>query len=168
MSAATGLEGPVHTHEQFEFIANAPLDVVWPLFGADGERAWAPGWNPMFIWPATATDKEGMVFRVAREDRDAVWVNTAFDRAANRIQYVYVISDIVVTVITLKLRQTGQATHVAVIYERTALAEAAGEVVSQMAAGDRAAGPQWGAQINAFLHRAAGNTAAGRGTTRRR
>jgi hypothetical protein len=151
MSAASGLEGPVHTREQFEFIANAPVDVVWPLFGAEGERAWAPGWNPRFIWPAPATDKEGMVFRVAQGERTAVWVNTAFDQAANRIQYVYVIPDIVVTVITLKLKETGRSTHVAVIYERTALAAAAGEVVSQMAAGDRVAGPQWGEQINNYL-----------------
>jgi hypothetical protein len=154
MSAAPGLKGPVHTREQFEFIANAPVDVAWPLFGAEGERAWAPDWHPKFVWPASATDQEGMVFKVAHGERTAVWVNTAFDRAANRIQYVYVIPDIVVTVITLNLREIAQSTHVAVIYERTALAAAADEVVSQMAAGDGAAGAQWGRQINDYLHRA--------------
>jgi len=143
----------VHTREQFEFIANAPVDVVWPLFGAEGERAWAPDWNPAFVWPATATDKEGMVFRVAHGSGTAVWVNTAFDQAAKRIQYVYVIPDIVVTVVTLKLREIDQSTHVEVIYERTALSEVAGEVVSQMAAADKVAGPQWGEQINSHLHR---------------
>jgi hypothetical protein len=141
----------VHTRERFEFIADAPLDVAWPLFGADAERAWAPDWHPAFIWPAPASDEEGMVFKVAQGAHTAVWVNTALDRVASRIQYVYVIPDLVVTVITLKLKETGPSTHVSVTYERTALADAAGEVVSQMAGRDKLAGPEWAQQINNHL-----------------
>jgi hypothetical protein len=148
MSAATSLRAAVHTREQFEFVVEAPLDVAWPLFGADAERAWAPDWHPAFIWPAIATDQEGMVFKVVQGGHTAVWVNTALDRVANRIQYVYVIPDLVVTVITLNLRPTGPATHVAVTYERTALADAAGGIVMQMAGRDKMAGPEWARQIN--------------------
>jgi hypothetical protein len=151
MSAAMSRRGAAHTREQFEFIADAPLDVAWPLFGADAERVWAPDWHPAFIWPATATDEEGMVFEVVQDDRTAVWVNTALDRAANRIQYVYLIPDLVVTVITLKLKETGPSTHVAVTYERTALADAAGEAVQQMAGRDKMVGPEWARQINNYL-----------------
>jgi hypothetical protein len=151
MSAAMGIRAAVHTCEQFEFVVDAPLDVAWPLFGAVAERAWAPDWDPTFIWPATATDKEGMVFKVVQGDHTAVWVNTALDRAANRIQYVYVIPDFVVTVITLKLRPKDPVTHVAVTYERTALADAAGRVVMQMAGRDKMAGPEWAQQINNHL-----------------
>jgi hypothetical protein len=151
MSAATSFRGAVRTREQFEFIADAPLDIAWPLFGAAAERAWAPDWDPAFIWPAAAADEEGMVFKVAQGERTAVWVNTALDRVASRIQYVYVIPDLVVTVITLNLKESGPSTHVAVTYERTALADAAGEVVSQMAARDRMAGPEWAQQINNHL-----------------
>jgi hypothetical protein len=151
MSAAAGRQGAVHTREQFEFIADAPLDVAWPLFGADAERAWAPDWDPVFIWPEAATDEEGMVFKVGQGNHAAVWVNTALDRAASRIQYVYVIPDLVVTVITLRLSRTGTATHVAVTYERTALAYAAGEAVNQMAGRDKMAGPEWAQQINQYL-----------------
>jgi len=151
MSAATSPTPAVHTREQFEFIADAPLDLAWPLFGADAERAWAPDWHPAFIWPVPATDEAGMVFKVVQGDRTAVWVNTALDRVANRIQYVYVIPELVVTVITLNLRPTGPATHVAVTYERTALADAAGETVKQMAGRDKIAGPEWALQINNHL-----------------
>jgi hypothetical protein len=154
MSAATSPRAPVHTRERFEFIADAPVDVAWPLFGADAERAWALDWHPAFIWPAPAADEEGMVFKVIQGDHTAVWVNTALDRVANRIQYVYVIPDLVVTVITLKLRQTGQSTHVAVTYERTALADAAGGLVTQMAERDKMAGPEWAGQINNHLRNA--------------
>lgn len=55
----------VHTEEGFSFIANAPMERVAPLFGAEGERVWAPHWDPEFVYPVPAADQEGMVFRVA-------------------------------------------------------------------------------------------------------
>jgi hypothetical protein len=110
-SSQTG--APLHTCEQFAFTAHAPLHVTWPLFGADRERVWAPDWNPVFVWPVNPIDQEGMVFKVLRGDKTAVWVNTAFDRAANLIQYVYMLPDVLVTVITLQLAPIAQSTRVA-------------------------------------------------------
>jgi hypothetical protein len=141
----------LHTREQFSLVAKAPFEIAWPLFGADKERAWAPDWEPVFLWPEKAFDQEGMVFIVRQEEKKAVWVNTAFDRSARRIQYVYVTPDVVVTVITLKLMPDGDSTAVDVVYERTALTIAANELVRGMAAGDRVADMQWSRQINTHL-----------------
>jgi hypothetical protein len=132
-------------------IANAPFEIAWPLFGADKERAWAADWEPIFLWPQKAFDQEGMVFTVRQGERNAVWVNTAFDPIGRRIQYVYVIPELVVTVITLELMPDGHSTAVGVVYERTALAAAANDVVRDMAARDRIAGAEWSRQINAYL-----------------
>jgi hypothetical protein len=140
-----------HSREQFEFIVNAPIDVAWPLFGALRERDWAPDWHPEFVWPEMAADQQGMVFKIARGEATAVWVNTLFDPTANRVQYVYFVPDTLVTVITLALTQAGSSTRVEVSYERTALTEQAGELVSQMAARDKLAGPEWSAQIDQYL-----------------
>jgi hypothetical protein len=142
---------PLHTREQFSLVAAAPFEVAWPLFGADKERAWAPGWDPDFLWPAKAFDQEGMVFTIRYGERNAVWVNTALDRTARRIQYTYVIPDLVATVITLKLTADGGSTIVDVLYERTALLPAANAIVAQMAALDRLAGEEWSRQINSHL-----------------
>jgi hypothetical protein len=144
-------ESRLRTCEDFDFVANAPLDRVFPLFGAAGERAWAEDWDPQFLWPADGEDREGMVFQVAHSGRTATWVNTAFDREANRIQYVYVLPEIVATTITLKLTPRREATHVAVRYERTALSADGNAVVRRMAEQDSKAGPEWNAQINRFL-----------------
>jgi hypothetical protein len=141
----------LHTREQFSLTARAPLAITWPLFGAEAERAWAPGWEPIFVWPETAGDREGMVFRTTHGGRTAVWVNTAMDRNANRIQYVYVIPDVVVTVITLSLAAHDRMTDVEVVYERTALAAEANQIVQGMAACDRTAGEEWEGQINGYL-----------------
>jgi hypothetical protein len=143
--------GLLHTREQFSLLANAPFEIAWPLFGADNERAWAPDWKPVFLWPEMAFDQEGMVFMVRQGEKDAVWVNTAFDRIAGRIQYVYVIPDVVVTVITLLLTPDGHSTAIDVVYERTALAAGANEVVKDMAARDSVAGKEWSQQINSHL-----------------
>jgi len=147
MSATTLL----HTREQFSLVANAPFEIAWPLFGADNERAWAPDWQPVFLWPEKAFDREGMVFIVRQGDKNAVWVNTAFDRMEGRIQYVYVIPEVVVTVISLKLTPGAQSTDIDVVYERTALAAAANETVKDMATRDRIAGREWSQQIHAYL-----------------
>ena len=141
----------LHTREQFSFVAHAPLEVAWPLFGAEGERAWAPGWDPAFIWPAGPADQEGMVFKISHELGTAIWVNTAFDSRAKRIQYVYVIPEVVVTVISLRLLARGQATEVAVTYERTALKQAANDQVRALAEGDKAAGAEWRRQLDEHL-----------------
>ncbi|HEX3396873.1 MAG TPA: hypothetical protein VHS76_09235 [Steroidobacteraceae bacterium] len=142
----------LHTREQFALIANAPFDLAWPLFGAHRERDWAPGWNPSFVWPERPADREGMVFEVGRGDTAAIWVNTVFDPTARSIQYVCLMPHVLVTVITLKLEPKGHSMSIEVVYERTALAEAANEIVRDMAAGDRVAGEEWSLQINTYLH----------------
>jgi hypothetical protein len=141
----------LHTCEDFDFVANAPAERVFPLFGAEMERAWAEDWNPRFVWPAKAEDRNGMVFQLAHGDRTAIWVNTLFDREARRVQYVYVLPDRVATLITLKLTPRGDSTHVTVRYERTSLSAEADAMVREMAELDRRAGAEWATQINRYL-----------------
>jgi hypothetical protein len=141
----------VHTEEKFAFTAKAPMEQAWPLFGADKERVWAPNWNPQFLHPVPANDEEGMVFTVAHDHLRAAWVNTQFDEKNGHIQYVYIIPDALVTVITLQLTAEGQQTRVEVEYDRTALSPEADAHVKHMADGDRASGPEWEKQVNDYL-----------------
>lgn len=145
----------MHRSALFAFTAQARYAEVFPLFGALREKAWAPGWNPDFVWPRPAGDRAGMVFRVAQGGRVATWVATAFDQAAGRVQYVYVVPEVMVTLITLTVRDRGPTTDVEVQYDRTSLSPDADRLVSAMAANDRSAGPEWAEQINAYLAHAA-------------
>ena len=142
-----------HTEAHFSFTAHAPMAQVVPLFGADRERLWAPHWNPEFIRPNPAADAPGMVFTVAHGHLDSVWVNTAFDLQAGRIQYVYTIPDHLVTVITLNVKPQGEQTYVDVKYERTSLQPEADAHVEEMAKQDRTSGPEWESQINTYLEK---------------
>ena len=143
----------LHTREQFSFVVHAPFDVAWPLFGAEGERSWAPGWDPSFLWPPEPIDQQGMIFRISHPLGTAIWVNTAFDEAEKRIQYVYLIPDAVVTVISLHLIASDLTTQVEVTYERTALSESAAGRVRGLAEGDKSAGEEWSRQIALYLRR---------------
>ena len=144
----------VHTEEKFAFTANGPMSEVAALFGADKEREWAPGWNPQFVHPVPAADQEGMVFTVKHDHLRAAWVNTAFDPNAGRMQYVYMIPDALVTVITIQLTPKGNQTQVDVEYARTALSVEADAHVRHMAEGDRGSRPEWEKQINGYLEKA--------------
>jgi hypothetical protein len=141
----------VYTEEKFAFTANGPMEQVAPLFGAGKERVWAENWNPEFVHPVPAADEKGMVFTVAHDHLHATWVNTEFDVKNGRIQYVYMIPDALVTVITLELTAEGEKTQVEVEYDRTALSAEADGHVRHMAERDRRSGPEWEKQVNGWL-----------------
>jgi hypothetical protein len=140
-----------HSKRTFEFLAEAPLSEVAPLFGAQRERVWALNWDPRFIWPASAEDRPGMVFTVSGAHGTAIWINTCFDLQTGRVQYAYVLDNAMTTLITLRLTPRSEDTHVAVSYERTALEPRADAWVTSMADQDARAGDEWSAQINAYL-----------------
>jgi len=143
--------GRVHTEEKFVFTANAPMGKVAPLFGADKERVWAPDWNPQFIHPLPAGDEEGMVFAVAHQHLKSTWINTEYDRTNGRFQYVYLIPDVMITMITIRLRPQETQTRVDVNYQRTALRPDANAHVRHMAEGDRNAAADWDKWMNGYL-----------------
>lgn len=92
-----------------------------------------------------------MVFTIEHEHRAAVWINTCLERDRGRVQYAYVIPEVVVTLITLQLTPHQCVTQVGVVYERTALSVTMNAVVRRMSECDRAAGPTWASQIDKYL-----------------
>jgi hypothetical protein len=146
---------PTHTRTEFHFVVNAPLEQAAPLFGADEERKWAPGWDPQFVYPLPAKDQAGSVFRVEHGRHTSVWTTTAFDLAGGHVQYVYVMNSVMVTLIDIHLTREGDGkTAVSVVYERTALAPEANEHVASMAKQDEEFGGEWEQQINGYLEKA--------------
>ncbi len=144
-----------HTRTEFKFTANAPLEQVAPLFGANEERKWAADWDPQFVYPTPARDQQGMVFRVEHPHHSAVWVNTAYDLAAGHIEYAYVLNDAMATLIDIHLTREGaQKTGVSVVYERTALIPEANEHVQHFAKQDERAQKEWEEAISGYLVKA--------------
>jgi hypothetical protein len=149
-----GSSGPVaHVRNAFEFTVHAPYQVVAPLFGPEGERAWANGhWDPHFLYPQPAQDTQGAVFTIRHGHRHAYWINTSFDTEARHFQYVYFIPDGMVVLIDVHFAEIDPVnTKVNVAYERTALKPEANQQVRAMGDADRENGKEWGTAVNDYL-----------------
>ncbi len=98
ISAMTQTDTPLaHVRNSFHFVVPAPLNRASAFFGPEGERCWAgEQWNPVFLYPQPAEDVEGAVFTVQHGPHKSVWVNTLFDQAGGRMQYVSFIPDTLV------------------------------------------------------------------------
>jgi hypothetical protein len=65
------------------------IEDVFPLFGPLREREWAPGWEPVAVWPEESVE-ERMVFVVRSphsRDRDSTWLVSRYDEADGLIEY---------------------------------------------------------------------------------
>ncbi|MGO4516166.1 hypothetical protein AB4Y89_10260 [Terriglobus sp. 2YAB30_2] len=138
-------EGNAQVVNTFRFELAAPMAQVAPLFAPEAERRWAgEDWNPVFAYPQPGRDVQGAVWTIRHGRVDSVWVNTLFDIAGGRMQYVAVVSNrfamtVDVHVTALQERRTA----VEVTYARTALDRAANQHVVELGQHDRESGPEW-------------------------
>jgi hypothetical protein len=143
----------MHTETAFSLVVHLPYAETDPLFGPEGERAWAgKHWDPQFIYPKPAHDVEGAVFTIKHGAFSAVWVNTVFDLEARRFQYVDFIPDLMVATIDVRFKPLNETTtQVNVAYARTALTPDGNEHVVAMTEGDKSAGKDWQQAIDGYL-----------------
>jgi hypothetical protein len=155
--AAAGLETvqatPAHVSNRFRFEVHAPMARVAPMFGPAAEREWAgEHWKPEFLYPRPDADVQGAVWTVSHGDVKAVWVNTIFDLAAGRMQYVCFFPDAMVFTVDVRVTALYAATTaVEVTYVRTALTAEANEHVRELGKKDAASGPEWKEAIEGYL-----------------
>lgn len=148
-------ESCMHVSTSFDFVVHAPYAVAAPLFGPEGERAWAgKHWDPAFVHPLPAKDMEGAVFTIAHGPLSAVWVNTLFDIEGRHFQYVYFLPGLMVTAIDVRFKPVdANSTAVNVTYARTAITPQGNEHVEAMSEGDKTAGKDWEQSIEEYLAR---------------
>ena len=141
------------SHHAFEFVVHLSYADTAPLFGPEGERAWAgKHWDPKFLHPQPAHDEQGAVFTVQHGPVNAVWVNTLFDLEARHFIYVYFMADIMVTTVDVRFKPIDATnTQVNVSFTRTALTPRGNEHVTAMSETDKAADKEWSQKIEAYL-----------------
>jgi hypothetical protein len=146
----------VHVENAFEFTVDAPFETTAPLFGGSSERKWGQGkWNPQFLYPQPERDAPGAVFLVGHGHTQSTWVNTAYDLAAGRFQYVCFVPDAQVAVVDVQVAsETPSRTKVKVVYRRTALDPAFNDHVAALGSQDLRSGPDWSEAIDESLRSA--------------
>lgn len=123
----------MHVEHTGELRFAAPPDAVFPLFTPEGERRWAPGWDPRWLH---ASDVEG-VFTTNNGGEDTVWMVLELDARARRAKYLRMTPGSRVGVVEVAcVAAEGVETIVRVTYRMTSLTE---DGESKLAAFDAAA-----------------------------
>ncbi|WP_109484373.1 hypothetical protein [Occallatibacter savannae] len=143
----------LHTQTAFDITVPLPYAETAPLFGPEGERAWAgPHWDPHFVYPQPAHDEQGAVFTVQHGPVTATWVNTLYDLEGRHFIYAYFMPGVMVTTIDVRFISTAaNSTRVHVLYTRTALTVEGNEHVTRLTVGDKSAAYEWQQAIETSL-----------------
>ena len=104
------------------FRLEAPLARVFPLFTAEGERSWAPGWEPLMLSGAV---ERGSAFSTrAHSGIETTWIVADYRPAEGKVSYARLaqgsnigLVDVICTTVA------GGATDVSVRYTLTGVSE---------------------------------------------
>lgn len=99
-----------------------PPGEAFHLFTAQGERRWAPRWEPSFPAPAADDAEPGTVFQTPDHDhgRTTTWI-VVDATPGRRIRYARVTPGVSAGTVSVVLDEAGAHSRVTVSYELTAL-----------------------------------------------
>jgi hypothetical protein len=104
------------------FHLDAPRSQVFSLFTAQGERAWAPGWNPEIL---SGAEERGSVFRTHNEhDQETIWIVAEYNPFEGRVSYARAALGSNIGLVDVACSESAAGgTDVSVRYTLTALSE---------------------------------------------
>jgi hypothetical protein len=132
IGAMSGFSGErvVRSHS---FTVASPMAEAFRLFEPEGERAWAQGWDPRYIFPSAGTAERGMVFTTTHGNESTIWNLTRHDPPGGVLEYLRVTPGSRVAVVLVQCAEIGpDKTRVTVVYTFTGLSEAGDEYVRAM------------------------------------
>lgn len=91
---------------------------AFPLFTAEGERDWVPGWSPTVLGPK---QEAGLVFLTGTGKENTIWTVLESDRAQLRHRYSQVTPGVRAGTVEVSLSREAAGCCVHVAYDMTAL-----------------------------------------------
>ncbi len=108
------------------FIIDQPIDILFPLFSAEGEKLWVPGWTYENIMGSTELH-EDYVFLTANHDHattKAIWLVKAYNPESSFVQFYKVEPENKVGIISVQcMKMSNTTTEVEVSYEYIGLSK---------------------------------------------
>ena len=134
------------------FHLDAAPQRAFPLFTAQGERSWAPGWGPEML---SGDVERGSVFRTHSHGQTVVWIVSAYDAVAQRVSYARLVDSTDMGLVDVACEADGDGTRVTVRYTLTPLSEAGERKVAHLLDSQRYAAfmEEWRSAIAAALRR---------------
>ena len=115
-----------------KFKINQPIEILFPLFSAEGEKLWVPGWDYENIMGSTELH-EDYVFLTKNHDHastDAIWLVKKYDPKSYLVQFYKVEPENKVGIIIVQCKKiTKCVTQVEVSYEYIGLSKKGNEFV---------------------------------------
>ena len=112
----------VHGSRHHSFELDAPLADVLPLFTAEGERAWVPGWAPEIL---SGHGERGSAFLTRSPDgMPTTWICCCYDLGAGKASYARLANGSNIGLVDVDCQaMTPTRTRVGVTYTLTAVSE---------------------------------------------
>ena len=136
------------------FHLDAPLAQVFPLFTAEGERAWAAGWDPQVL---SGGEERGSVFRTRGHDgRDSTWIVVDYRPAEGSVSYARLAKDSNIGLVDVRCSAAaGGGTDISVRYMLTGLSSQGQKFVREFLGEERYRGmiEEWRVATSAALAR---------------
>ncbi len=116
-----------------KFNVNQPIEILFPLFSAEGEKLWVPGWDYENVMGSTDLH-EDYIFLTKNPDQsgtDAIWLVKRHKPESYFVQFYKVEPELKVGVITVKCTEIEKSlTEVEVTYEWTGLSDKGDEFIA--------------------------------------
>ena len=142
---------PTHETRTATIRLHAAPERAFPMFEPEGERAWAPGWDPRWLHPLDGRAREGAVFVTGAHGHETIWTITAHEPPA-RVRYSRVTPGLHAVTVEVRLRAAGlEETLAQVTYTLTALTPAGNDAVAQMVGSYDGWMGEWEQAINSAL-----------------
>jgi hypothetical protein len=115
------------------FVVEMPAARAFRLFEPEGEKAWAKGWDPVYVHPTDGRTEQGMVFTTSHGAEDTIWMMTRHEPQAGIVEYARVTPGSRTATVLVQCASLDAArTRVTVIYVLTGLGDAGNAYVRKM------------------------------------
>ncbi len=117
-----------------DFQISQPIEVLFPLFSAEGEKLWVPGWDYENVMGSNALH-EDYIFLTKNHDHastDAIWLTKQYRSDSYFVQFYKVEPEDKVGIITVQCRKIADfQTQVEVSYEYIGLSNKGDEFIEK-------------------------------------
>jgi hypothetical protein len=115
-----------------DFSIDQPIEIMFPLFSAEGEKLWLPGWDYENIMGSSKLH-EDYIFLTKKHDHastGAIWLVKRYEPETYFVQFYKVEPEDKVGIVTVQCRKlTEISTQVEVSYEYIGLSEKGNEFI---------------------------------------
>ena len=124
---------PLHVEHTGSFVLPLPHSVAFPLFSAEGERRWVPGWSPEYLHPMDASNDAGTVFRTTHGDEETLWIVLQYDPDDGTALYARLTPGSRMGTVSVRCEPAREdETRVTVTYALTAVAESGSAALARL------------------------------------